>query len=463
MRIRILITCLLAFLWNAFVQALPTLNYDDPYRMYTTFYPTQILNMQCKEYLKSGEMYNNDRFFFSISTFANKATYARNENKDVVRLGNVHGALGMIPLMYGSVPTGATQPPLLTTAATKTFANPPLVGVSIANPTYADPHHKFGFFSAPLKYQKAGLRFQISVRPFSDIVVTLQGGVADLRQTITGLDDQTSVAVAADVYPINAGITANQFATDQTTVENFLMEPSKQIFDQLGVYTGGTQKTGTEDVSVQIMWRHNFPVNRDADPEDWAYFIFTPYLQIGGIFGAAKKKDPDKLFDLCLGNNGHNALQISGGMDFDFTETIDIVWEAGITHFFEKNYLTRVPTHDLQFMLFPYKTTIHSSPGNTWYISFGMYAYQFLSKLSVYAQYMYLNHLSDTITLVTPDTAFKPDRLEEDTFFKVQIANLGFNYDISPNFSLGLGLQLPLARRAAYKTQVILLNASLTF
>jgi hypothetical protein len=367
-----------------------------------------------------------------------------------------------------------TQPSLLQTAGAQTFQNAPLLGVPYSNPTYSDPTQQFGFLSAPLKYNKEGLRFQGSVRFFKDLVLTVQGGVADLKQTASQnisnqatLIDQTPNAtdVWTNVYPANTNppLTPLLFSSDQALVEQYFTDPAQQIFKQLGVSTGSIQRTGAEDVSLLLEWRHNFDINADADPKQWPHFIFTPFVQLGTTLGVAQPKNPNTLFDLPLGNNRHNAIQLNGGVGLDFSETVEATLEVGCTYFLSRTYSSRVPTHQLQSMLFPYSTAIKSNPGNTWYFALGMNAYHFLDNLSVYAQFMYVNHQQDSITLLKPDPAFIPSRLEQDTPFKTQIANFGANYDISPNFSMGLAWQWPLARRGAYKTNVILVNVSITY
>jgi len=459
--IRIFLSCFLVFSFSS-LFARVTLNYNDGYQLFGTVLPTAVLNRECRELLKQEGNGIDERFFFSTSMYGQKATTARNLKKETSFVNDVHGRLNMIGLTYGALPQGTIQPALLQTAALQTFQNNPLLGVSISNPTYTDLTQNFGFFTAPGKYHKIGLRFQASVRPFQDLIFTVQAGIADLQQTVS-LVGMTPLALAANVYPANAVITPTQFALDQTTVEQYLMEPAQQIFQQLGVSVGNIQQTGPEDVSFYAILRHNFPVNQDADPEEWAYFIFTPILQIGATAAAAKATSPYKLYDLSLGNNRHQSLNIAAGFSLDFAETLELDFFTGITHFFSRTYLARVPTSQFQSTLFPYTTNIVSKPGESWFISLGLNAYHLMDNLSIYAQYLYMGHLKDKISLVTPDPAFLPSRLEQDSPFKIQVANFGFDYDLSPNFAIGLGYQWPLARRGAYKTNTVLLNLTLTF
>ena len=459
--IRILLSCFLAFSFFL-LSARVTLDYNDGYQLFGTVLPTSVLNRECRELLKQEGNGIDERFFFSAAMYGQKATTARDLKKQTSFVGDVHGRLNMVGLMYGALPKGVIQPSLLQTAALQNFQTAPLATTSIANPTYSDLTQNFGFFTDPGKYHKVGLRFQASVRPFQDLIFTVQAGIADLQQT-TSLVGMTPLALAANVYPANAVVTPTQFALDQTTVEQYLMEPAQQIFQQLGVTVGDVQQTGPEDVSFYAILRHNFPINQEADPEEWAYFIFTPILQIGATAAAAKAASPYKLYDLSLGNNRHQSINVSAGFSLDFAETLELDFFTGITHFFSRTSVARVPTSQLQSTLFPYTTNIISKPGQSWFISLGINAYHLMDNLSVYAQYLYMAHLKDKISLVTPDPAFLPSRLEQDSPFKIQVANFGFDYDLSPNFAIGLGYQWPLARRGAYKTNTVLLNLTLTF
>ena len=122
-----------------------------------------------------------------------------------------------------------------------------------------------------------------------------------------------------------------------------------------------------------------------------------------------------------------------------------------------------VPTHELQSGIFPFKTDVKVDPGKTWFFSCGINAYHLMDKLSFHAQYVFASHSRDKITLIKDDSAFKMSRLTDDTVWKVQAGNIGFNYDIAPNMAIGVLWQAPLARRAAYKTNTIMLSYAALF
>lgn len=441
-------------------QAYTTLNYHDIFPVYKSKSHFELMNEEQKQLIKEDDEKGiYERIQISSSMVAQKATHARDLNKVKVLAGDVHGPLNMIGLTYGTLPTGATQPALLTTAAALALTTVP--GATVGDATYSDLNQAFGYFSLPTKYRKVGARFNASLRILNDFCLSFHTGVVDMKQTLTHYTDRTSNANVNDVF--YTGGDAPLFTADKATIEQNLMDKRTAIFAQMGVNGEDWNKTGAEDVTGSLAWRHNFRINKDADPKDWAAFIFTPHFRIAGTFATGKEKDPDILLSLPFGNNGHHAVHASGGFGVDFYESIECSVEGGATHFFDRTYVTRVPNHRLQSLLFPYKTTVKVEPGKTWHLSLCMNAFHFVDKLSLFAQYSYVNHLRDKITLVTADAAFLPERLEDQTNFKVQMANIGLNYDLSPNMTFGFVWQAPLAQRASYKTHTFLLSGVLTF
>jgi hypothetical protein len=74
-----------------------------------------------------------------------------------------------------------------------------------------------------------------------------------------------------------------------------------------------------------------------------------------------------------------------------------------------------------------------------------------------------LEHKDDNICLKTADAAFKPRVLEEVTGFKTKVANIGFNYDLSRNVSLGFLWQAPLSQQNSYRSTTAMFSVSGTF
>ena len=443
-------------------------NFHDIYQLHNTNYPFSFMNQEYKNKLNSEKIKGiSERFQFCVSTVAHTSTKGRNKYKQKVDLGNIHGNLGMIPLMYGSVPNGQTRAPLLTSATAINFPTwiNPATGLtttpSIATESLVDQKQNFGFFTVPLKYNKIGARFSSSLRIMNYFELSLHGGICDMKQTCTGLVDQTSKVANLDIFP-DGSVTTVTSSTVKYVQAN-VMQNYKAIFTQMGINADNWQKTGAEDFSAYLTWRCNLPLNIHQDPEDWSQFVLIPHVKIGGTFATAPVRDEDVLFSLPLGNNGHNALHASGGFTLDFKDSIELSIDGGITKFMDRTATYRVPTSLYQSVLFPYKADMIVSPGSTIHMNIGMHAYHFLDKVSCFCLYTYASHKRDTATLTTPNSIFYANRWADDTAWKVQMAHVGFSYDLAPNLNFGLVWQMPITQRAAYKANTLQFSAVVTF
>lgn len=248
---------------------------------------------------------------------------------------------------------------------------------------------------------------------------------------------------------------------NQNNVNQWLMNNLKPIADAIGLDICNFHKTAIEDFRFYLFWRRAHIVNKGR--AGWSEFLFIPYLMVGGSIPTAPERNTNVAFSLPFGNNGHFSAGASGGFNIDFTETIEIGTDFGITGFFPKNFCNyrvpnRVPDKKCQGQIFPFTTNVRICPGFNWTFGAKMLAYHFIDRLSVWAQYLLLHHEEDKVTLRKPDSAFAPDVLQEMSSFKVQVANLGFYYDISPNVALGVFTQIPLNQRNAYRSTTLLFS-----
>ena len=74
-----------------------------------------------------------------------------------------------------------------------------------------------------------------------------------------------------------------------------------------------------------------------------------------------------------------------------------------------------------------------------------------------------MEHHPDTITLKKHDPAFVPEELAKETGFKTMLANIGFTYDFSPNFTFGFLWQAPISQRNSYRSTTVMLGVSGNF
>jgi len=441
-----------------------TLSQNDFWPLFASDYPLTFLNANQKEVDKEQ---TNDKILeimhMSISGFGQVASKGTNhDKKEECPLGDIQGRWNMVGLLYGSTPTGQTQPALLTTAAATNYTD----GTALSSTAYTDVKDQLGHFSVEAKYRKVGVRGKFQGRILNDFVFTVQSGVADMHVTVSsfynaGLTIPTAVAVAPTDY---TGTTTDNVAADKIIIETNLIDKRDQIFTQMGLDGESWSNSGVEDIDASLTWRHNFHANEERNDEQWEEFICTPHFTVGGILGIGKEKDESKRMSLPFGSNGHHAVYVSGGMSIDFSDTVEFAFQASGTNFFKRKINGMfIPTDERQTGIFPYKTDVDYAPGITWNLSFSMNAYHYSDKLSFYAQYLYTNHTKDAITLITADTAFKPDVLAQQTNWTVQAANFGFNLNLTPAMTLGIAWQAPISRRAAFKTNTLILSLIGTF
>ena len=434
-------------------NTLPHLTYNaknDPFPVFTTIDPHSFLHTQEKLILKGMQETDKKkgRFGLSITPFAQNADIG----KDIVgtrrELGDLEGRWGMIATTYGATPAGQTLSATLANAQ----AN---LKDSTGNTLNSDPHfidckQEFGFFSLPLKYRKKGLRFEADLQLGGDFGIKLQAGVVDICQTSTQIPN--------DLTPS----TSTNFPTCAPTIEScdvktLLTDNLKQITHEIGLDIGNFHEVSVDDIRLYLYWRHAYTLNEDE--EGWPQILFIPYFIIGGSVDIGRETKACKAFALPFGNNGHHSVGVTIGKNFDFYDTIEIGAEVGVTNFFEKSCVEMfVPNNECQTTIFPFKTNVQLKPGYNWHFAGKLAAYHFVDRLSFFFQYFVVNHQDDSIDLVTPDSAFKPCVLEQRSTWKVKAANIGFNYDISPDFTLGFLWQAPFSQRNVYRSTSILFS-----
>lgn len=436
-------------------------NRHDPYPVYTSHDPHLFLSIRQREILRGNERFDakKQRVSFSASPFGQNADRGRNFKQEsytsrdmstqTAELGDLPCRWSMIPLVYGKTPKEAVLPPTLTAARDALFPG----GQGLNDSGNIDPQELYGFFSIPAEYRKRGVRFEWNILFFNDFGLTAQTGFSDICFTV---DKFTNKTVASD---------ADQVKTKTLTepnVNQYLMCKLKEITQEIGLNRESFNDCSIEDLRLSLFWRHLYEVN--AHTEEWPHLMVIPYLVVGASIDTGDEKDPSSAFALPFGNNGHNALGFKAGINFDFTESIEIGAEGGLTNFFKSsfdNYF--VPNHECQSGIYPFKTDVEIKPGHNIHFTGKLHAYHFIDKLSFYFQYLWLNHKKDEITLKCPDSAFKPEILEKKSNWKTQMANVGFTYDISPNIALGFLWQAPLSQRGTFRSTTVLFDFIATY
>lgn len=474
--------------------AMSSLNKADAFPVYKTEDPqTFLLTCQKLKLLEDPLPHNGCHFEFSISPFGQTADRGKTiGGKPLVNfsvpcpntdpclatiytreLGDLTGYTSMLALFFGTVPTGKTLTPSLQEAKQQIFSGVTLDNFSpadLADPTKAIPDindiyfkedQVFGYYSFPLRYRKRGLRFDFEFQ-YCDFGLQLETGVVATRQNNEGPIDRTALYTGS-TFPSEA---PDNREISKDTTETFLMNKLYRIADEMGLGMCDFIKTSIEEIRLSVFWRHLYELNAGEEDSLWPYAFVTPYIKVTGSFSPGEERNTNTFFSVPFGNNKHNAVGFMAGIDFDFVECVEIGGLVGYTHFFERSFSNyRIPTSEWQSNMFPFTTDVTIQPGTNWHFAGKIAAYHFVDMLSMYFQYVIVEHKKDHIHLVNPadEGVFLPEVLACTTSFKTKIANIGFNYDISSNLALGFLWQAPLSQRNTYRSTTIMFSFTGTF
>lgn len=436
---------------------LANLTRNDPFPYFSSYYPYAFLSIRQKAHLRLFDnCYPTSRFRISASGYREFASFARDQEKNAINLGDINGRWNMLALFYD---------PVLRDKLFSVLNFTPTQNCTdlIINPIKSDPNKEFGFFTVPMLYRKYGVRFESELllidRCFYAVGLRIQFGVADIRQTVLGFKDLTCQALGiacpassqtiiedtcpaptpappppvarpfidettnpippcpaeqpcvqvgpttpTDCVPLTQRFTpcCNQtlclsFPAEckQEVVENIMMQRNI-IFDCLGIDTCNFNRVGMEDLRLNLYWRQIFVINQEG--EFYPRVLFMPFLDAGVGIPLDRERDARKAFSLPIGNNNHLSAGLTGGFTIDFLDTIDLYFQAGFTRFFKRDFCNvSLPTNVKEGGIFPYKADVNVRPGSTWQFSAGMYAYHFLDNLSFWWEWLIVSHRPDRI------------------------------------------------------------------
>jgi len=465
---------------------------NDPFPSYTSIDPQYFLQQREKDLILglADEKGTPERVMISISPFGQNADQAKTLGATYcqytaatfpqgqcaalceysaiqfpacwngVNIGDIDGRWNLLGLLAGPLPVGfnPATAPLLVAAAAALFPGIPLGDISAlniqvpTNDTGIPVMRTAGYVSVPLKYRKRGVRWDIEAQICGDFGLQFQGGFVEITQV---LNPSFINLTTADIVTCTETIPLK-------TYECNLFDPLVQIAAELGLNICNFTNWGFEDLYLALYWRHAHVINFNRDLS-WARFLLIPFARIAGGLATGKPKHYNYQFSLPFGNNGSNSINVCAGMNFDFAETVEIGGELGYSHFFKKDFADfRVPTNPLQSGIYPFATNVSVRPGPTAYFAAKLAAYHFLDRLSFFFQWAFVHHRFDHIELLSTDTAFDVTKCPN-TAWRVQLGNFAFNYDLTPNVSLGFLWQQMFHVRNAYNSTTILFTVNLIF
>ncbi|MBT4856408.1 hypothetical protein HOM50_01020 [bacterium] len=483
-----------------------TLNNNDPLPVYTTQYPYALLGINENEYIKSKHKTQKPSHMgVTITPFYQRSRCGRNTCGEKAELGDLQGQWNMLALLNDTANTNSLpcSVPILTTIGNNLNTEIGLVfGASSAVPSEVSSignlletqqsqtllQKTLGYFNVEGRYNKRGVRFVLESVVCGGFGFSVKSGISNISFCPTFVD-QTSGATAynplapkyIDGATTNVSSTSWQGVTQAIT--NNVMSQLKNIAHAIDLDICPYRKTDMEDLYGELFWRHPFQMNKKAHAGEWPKFLFIPMFVIGGSLNVAKSTAPNVAFAIPAGNNGHNSWYVRGGLSLDFYETVNFSFAAGYTAFNSKKYKRAVPSDLYQSGIFPCQVDICRKPGSNYDCSIGFNSYHFLAgsdspldSLSFYFQYRYMSHQKDTFSLAQDSSScnattytaaqlalFMPGQLDCVSGFSVQVFNIGFNYDISPNMLLGFGAQIPYKRKGAFRSTTYAGSFEFTF
>lgn len=346
----------------------------------------------------------------------------------------------------------------------------------------------FALLNVASKYEKIGIRGQISFDFGSGIGVSVRGGAVDIKNRgIIFLEGatMTSTAGAAGTLQgdVNAaleaiktgGVPGDQKQVDALELYNKLFSPAalaaacKDVDISLATF----RQTSPEDLHMQLYW--HMPMDM-FDKEDSVGVVFVPYLSAGAWLPIAKKFDQNQAFAVPVGNNGVYGITLDAALGFDFPvvpnrgETFQVSVGGGVLINGEQSGVSeRFPSSPFQVGLMPWKTTVLTKPGMTWHMNASMKAENFVDGLSIYLDYIYTQHLHDKFTLKEADEAklaeFKQglDTKLANSVWKNQQVNAGLNYDITPVIALNVAAQAHISGVRVQRAVTLMGGLTVTF
>jgi hypothetical protein len=493
-----LLTVILFLVYQG-IDTISNLTKNDPYPVYTTADPHWFLLQRARQEYKGYEMYGKpdwrpynllEKFQFSASGYRQSANYGRNVDCHIVPLGDLTGRWNVLGLFYPEADGNTDILDQLLDALDITDEeiehcfNPAEGMVNLADPSQSDTRKEFGFFSVPIKYRKFGARFDIQFDLFCDFVFQVQGGVAELRQTasfldltcgatglncpVNGCQNLTPCPEGEEATCITNSCCIDIFTCDckRLTIDKIMKEFECIITPTLNLCSANYYETAAEDTRFLLTWRRMFEINRNRP--GWAHFLCMPWLTANVSAPTGKKVPANWLFALPTGNNGHWGYGFDAGIAMDFVETVEIAFEASMTRWSSRCYcFYPVPTNCLQSGVFPRQADVCIRPGTNWNFGATLGAYHFVDRLSVWIQYIIVSHQEDCfkrfITDGYPESNIDKMKLVENSKWEVQLFNVGFNYDISPNITLGALWQAPFKQRNAYRSTTVMGSLILVF
>lgn len=459
---------MLSILWlstNDVLKAVPQYNLYDPAIMHTT----AGLNKFYKHREKAEFSLTLSPFYQHTSSASQQlGINQQNGTSNKVPLGNRLGRWNMAALYFNPADAIPSNSPL---AAAKTKIITAEGVVAAQSITYQTGQNfnldgtneastAATFAAVRATYERLGLRGQIGFDFAFGLGIGIKGGVIDYKQTPTFVPILPTVTAAAS----GSGTTSTivPFANDPAKTISAQLTTQGQreaIAQQFNLDLSEQRLTTLEDTHVDLHW--SIPV-KCYDNDEFS-FNLVPLLSVGVWVPTGQATDQNKAFSVPTGNDGFAGGTIDVGLNFDFPKMLQLGFGCGAAFFGTRTLNDqRVPTSPLQVGIIPWKTTIAKRPGALWYFNASLKAEQFDSGFSCYLDYIFTQHIKDSITLqeVNPARLAQFQKgvksMEDQSVWKAQHLNAGLKYNITSLCALSVGFQGYISGVRTYRLTTVM-------
>jgi hypothetical protein len=443
--------------------ATPMLSQQDPAIIHTIYGTDKFYT-----YRKKGQLSLHISPYFQHTSNASRGN--REEGVKKVPIGNMLGRWNMLGIFFNTnLPTTWSHTNFdqaMVTLQSSLVNDEEGAGKDLTDKSLFNLNNRYDkigtYKEVDVKYEKIGLRGQISFDFAFGLGFAVKGGVADYKQIPRfRLNDFLKRGKKEEEGEGAGGEDTEEDFTDtwMKPVFDYLMSSNARnaIAKELELDLTEQRKTDIEDIHVSVYW--SLPIKKEENGEH--ILSIVPYFSVGGWLPIGQKKDQNKPFSLSVGNDGFAALTTEGAISFDFPEAFQLGFGVGGSFFTTRdlrNY--RVPTSEHQVGIIPWKTSISKRPGPMWYANISLKAENFSPGFSGYFDYVFTEHTKDSIIIKEPDInrkkKFLPEKLERESTWKHQAINAGIKYNITSNLAMGLAVQGTVSSRRAYRSTTIL-------
>lgn len=448
----VLILLLLVFSTSAYTT--PQLSQHDPAVVHTVYGVDRFYNG-----LKHSRLTLNVSPYYQHTGSANKAGNKSSSGGRKVSLGNMEGPWNMAALFFNEAkPSGSATRFTNFDSAKSTLAGGTVtgsLGKNLSNESTFDLDNgtvdaAATYQDVSIKYEKMGIRGQLSFDLGFGLGMAAKGGIADYKQIpqfhldslLTGDDDDARISDAA-----------------KTAIIQKLMgkQARMAIARELELDLSEQRHTDIEDLHVSVYWHLPFEIKE----KDEHVMTVAPSFSIGAWLPLGQERDQNKAFMLSAGNDGYAAITAEGSVALDFPQMIQLSIGAGASFYSSRdisNY--RVPTSTHQVGIIPWKTTVNRQPGPMWYAHVSLKAENFSPGFSGYFDFIHTEHTRDTFVIKEANSRrkakFMPELLEQRSAWKIQQINAGIKYDLTKHVSFGVLVQGTISGMRTYRTTSVL-------